>query len=166
MLHKHSRPHSVSEHCFSKALKFHMFFSSVQDAIALHALESPHMCSILSLRSFPNATFEFETVEATVETTLGVHSDLWCKILNGIFSGPILNQLSNNVHIASLGDLYPKTGWQEKGFCLSHIVRAYTHLQTHRRAAVWNRELLMSTSQHCSVSYLHTRKENITSSRQ
>ena len=71
ILHKHSRPHCVSEHCFSQALKFHIF-RSVHDGIALYALESPHMCSILSLRSFPNATFEFETVEATVETMLGV----------------------------------------------------------------------------------------------
>ena len=71
ILHKHSRPHSVSEYCFSQALKFHIF-SSVQDGIALYVLESPHMCSILSLKSFPNATFEFETVEATVETMLGV----------------------------------------------------------------------------------------------
>ena len=40
-------------------------------------------------------------------------------------------------------------------------VYACTHLQTHRRAAVWNRELLVSTSQHCSVSYLRMRKRNI-----
>ena len=45
---------------------------------------------------------------------------------------------------------------------LKHYCSKVTYLETHIRAAVWKRELLVSTSQHCSLSYLpNTTNSNI-----